>query len=249
VGIALTVGGIARILTQTPAGALVDHSRSKRSLIAAGVVALAVGALLVALVPTFGSVRSAQVLIGGTSSVFGPAICAVSLGIVGRAAFDTRPGRNQTLNSAGNVVAAVAMGLFGQFNLPLVVFIGFAIMFLKERVADGTRNGEAVPRGGVGLHPIAPERFFGSIIMSRKTDDSSSMKCQTAHNRCWRVGWTASDLERNIMVGTILVVLLVLMLLGSFPTWPHSRNWGYYPSGGLGAVLAIVVVLLLLGRI
>jgi len=51
------------------------------------------------------------------------------------------------------------------------------------------------------------------------------------------------------MVGTILVVLLVLMLLGSFPTWPHSRNWGYYPSGGLGAVLAIVVVLLLLGRI
>jgi hypothetical protein len=51
------------------------------------------------------------------------------------------------------------------------------------------------------------------------------------------------------MLGTVLVVLLVLMLLGSFPTWPHSRNWGYYPSGGLGAVLAIVVVLLLLGRI
>jgi hypothetical protein len=51
------------------------------------------------------------------------------------------------------------------------------------------------------------------------------------------------------MLGTVLVVLLVLMLLGSFPTWPHSRNWGYYPSGGLGAVLAIVVILLLLGRI
>ena len=51
------------------------------------------------------------------------------------------------------------------------------------------------------------------------------------------------------MLGTVLVVLLVLMLLGSFPTWPHSRNWGYYPSSGLGAVLAIVVILLLLGRI
>ncbi|MGD0539703.1 MAG: MFS transporter [Verrucomicrobiota bacterium] len=87
VGIALTVGGIAGILTQTPAGALVDHLRSKRSLIAAGIVALAVGALLIGLVPTFGSVMSAQVLIGGTSSVLGPAICAVSLGIVGRAAF------------------------------------------------------------------------------------------------------------------------------------------------------------------
>lgn len=51
------------------------------------------------------------------------------------------------------------------------------------------------------------------------------------------------------MLGTVLVVLLVLMLLGSIPTWPHSRNWGYYPSGGLGLVLAILVVLLLLGRI
>jgi predicted MFS family arabinose efflux permease len=113
VGLALTVGGIAGILTQTPAGALVDRLRSKRALIAAGIVALAVGALLIALVPTFWSVMSAQILIGGTSSIFGPAICAVSLGIVGRAAFDIRQGRNQTFNSAGNVVAAVSMGLLG----------------------------------------------------------------------------------------------------------------------------------------
>jgi predicted MFS family arabinose efflux permease len=115
VGLALTVGGIAGILTQTPAGALVDRLRSKRALIAAGIVALAAGALLVALVPTFWSVMSAQVLIGGTSSIFGPALCAVSLGIVGRAAFDTRQGRNQTFNSGGNVTAAVSMGLLGYF--------------------------------------------------------------------------------------------------------------------------------------
>ena len=51
------------------------------------------------------------------------------------------------------------------------------------------------------------------------------------------------------MLGTVLVVLLVLMLIGSFPAWPHSRNWGYGPSGGLGLVLTILVVLLLLGRI
>ncbi len=82
-GIALTLGGIAGILTQTPAGALVDHLRSKRALIAAGIVALAMSALLIVLVPTFWSVMSAQVLIGGSSSFFGPAICAVSLGIVG----------------------------------------------------------------------------------------------------------------------------------------------------------------------
>jgi hypothetical protein len=51
------------------------------------------------------------------------------------------------------------------------------------------------------------------------------------------------------MLGTVLVVLLVLMVLGAIPTWPHSRNWGYYPSGGLGLLLVILVILLLLGRI
>jgi hypothetical protein len=51
------------------------------------------------------------------------------------------------------------------------------------------------------------------------------------------------------MLGTVLVVLLVLMLVGALPTWPHSRNWGYGPTGGLGVVLAILVVLLLLGRL
>lgn len=48
---------------------------------------------------------------------------------------------------------------------------------------------------------------------------------------------------------TILIVILILMLVGVFPTWPHSRNWGYYPSGGLGLVLLILIILLLLGRI
>jgi MFS family permease len=115
VGIALTVGGIAGILTQTPAGALVDRLRSKRALIASGIVALATGASLIAFVPSFWFVMSAQVLIGGASSIFGPAICAVSLGIVGHKLFDRRQGRNQSFNSAGNVVAAVSMGLLGYF--------------------------------------------------------------------------------------------------------------------------------------
>lgn len=51
------------------------------------------------------------------------------------------------------------------------------------------------------------------------------------------------------MLGTVLVIVLVLLLLGALPTWPHSRSWGYYPSGGLGVVLGILVVLLLLGKI
>ena len=50
-------------------------------------------------------------------------------------------------------------------------------------------------------------------------------------------------------MGLVLVVLLVLLFAGSLPTWPHSRSWGYYPSGGLGTILAIVLILMLIGRI
>ena len=57
--------------------------------------------------------------------------------------------------------------------------------------------------------------------------------------RTWRRG--------NML--TILIVILLLLSLGSLPTWPHSRSWGYYPSSGLGLVVVILVVLLLLGRI
>jgi hypothetical protein len=51
------------------------------------------------------------------------------------------------------------------------------------------------------------------------------------------------------MLGTILLVVLILMLLGALPTWPHSRQWGYYPSGGLGLIILILVILLLTGRL
>jgi hypothetical protein len=50
-------------------------------------------------------------------------------------------------------------------------------------------------------------------------------------------------------LGTILVIILILLLLGALPTWPYSSGWGYYPSGGLGLVLVIILILLLLGRI
>ncbi len=50
-------------------------------------------------------------------------------------------------------------------------------------------------------------------------------------------------------IGTLLIIILVLLLIGAIPSWPYSRGWGYAPSGGLGLILVIVVVLLLLGRI
>jgi hypothetical protein len=51
------------------------------------------------------------------------------------------------------------------------------------------------------------------------------------------------------MLGTILLVLVILMLVGTLPTWPHSRQWGYFPSGGLGVVFLVLIILLLTGRL
>ncbi|HEY3581908.1 MAG TPA: DUF3309 family protein [Pyrinomonadaceae bacterium] len=50
-------------------------------------------------------------------------------------------------------------------------------------------------------------------------------------------------------MGLILLIVLILLLIGAFPSWPYSRNWGYWPSGGLGLVVVIILILLLLGRI
>ena len=55
--------------------------------------------------------------------------------------------------------------------------------------------------------------------------------------------------RENDMLGTILIIILILALIGALPTWGHSRSWGYFPSGGLGLVLVILIVLVLMGRL
>lgn len=50
-------------------------------------------------------------------------------------------------------------------------------------------------------------------------------------------------------IGTILLIILILLLIGAIPTWPHSKGWGYYPSGGIGIILLILLILLLMGRV
>lgn len=55
--------------------------------------------------------------------------------------------------------------------------------------------------------------------------------------------------EAAMTLGTILIIILILLLIGALPSWGHSRSWGYFPSGGLGLVLVIVIILVLLGRL
>jgi hypothetical protein len=60
---------------------------------------------------------------------------------------------------------------------------------------------------------------------------------------------SAWETRGNTMLSTILIIVLILLLIGALPTWPYSAEWGYYPGGGLGLLLVIVIILALMGRI
>jgi hypothetical protein len=92
----------------------------------------------------------------------------------------------------------------------------------------------------------------GSGDESSAAGTSWSDSCTASSRALRRLRVLPAALRRELggeRMLTILIVLLVLLLVGSAPGWPHSRNWGYYPSGGLGLVLLVVVILLLTGRI
>jgi len=70
-----------------------------------------------------------------------------------------------------------------------------------------------------------------------------------AVNGCWAQEITIPPRSTPMSVGTILLIILILALVGALPMWPYSSSWGYYPTGGLGLIVIIVIILLLLGRI
>ena len=113
VGTFLTIGGLTGLALQTPAGAVVDASRRKRTLIALGVGAIVAAALILARAKRFGMLLLAQIMLASAGPLIGPAITAITLGLVGRAAFDARLGRNQSFGAAGNLFAALLMGWVG----------------------------------------------------------------------------------------------------------------------------------------
>jgi Protein of unknown function (DUF3309) len=91
-------------------------------------------------------------------------------------------------------------------------------------------HGQRVPSGRRSVP-------FGAQIRERKTGTLRTAECSNIAG------------TRNFDMGTILIILLLVLLLGAWPSWPYSRGWGYYPSGTLGLVLVIVLVLALMGRV
>jgi MFS family permease len=135
IGFVLTASGVAGLLSQLPGGELLDTVRSKRAVVVAGVVMVAVSAVIIAFQPSFPLVFAALMLQGITGGFLGPAIAAISLGLVGHAALPERLGRNQRFASTGNLVTAALMGLIGYFLSYQAIFLTVAALAIPLFVA------------------------------------------------------------------------------------------------------------------
>jgi MFS family permease len=137
IGFVLTAAGFVGLLTQLPAGGLLDAVRSKRNLVALGAAMVAASALIIAFWPSFPLVLAALVLQGITGGFLGLAIAAISLGLVGHAALGERLGRNQRFASTGGVLASGLMGLIGYFLSYRAIFLAAAALVLPLLFALG----------------------------------------------------------------------------------------------------------------
>ena len=151
VGYALTFAGLTTVAWQTPAGAMIDAARRKRLILGAGIAILALGALLLLLRTSAATVYAAQFLIGTAGPFLAPTLAAITLGIIGAAAFDRQFGRNQAFNSAGNVFSALLIAYatykFGYRS----IFVVSILMAIPSAIAllaiDGNKIDYARARG------------------------------------------------------------------------------------------------------
>jgi MFS family permease len=174
IGLVLSVGSIAGLLGQVPGGWVVDRVRSKRRAAALGVAGIGVSAAVIATVPIFASILAAKLLHVGASSVLGPAIAAITLGLVGHAAVGPRLGRNARFAAIGNGLAAAVMGACGYFVSPQAVFYVtaalaiptmLALLRIREDEVDPVRA-DSGPAAGDGVGQLLRKPALWILMMS-----------------------------------------------------------------------------------
>ncbi len=254
IGIAMSAMGIATVAAQTPAGAFIDRTRHKRLAIAAAAAAVGVGAIAMVLRPTFPTILAAQVLMGASSAIFGPAIAAISLGLVGHACLSRRTGRNEAFNHAGNVVAAVLAMIIGDYIAYEGIFYLLAGMCLATIVATRfIRPGEIdhdLARGAAG----AEEPGADAVRVASATVPCRGDRRVGPGPRVAGLGELCGD--RRILVFSASVVLFhfanaaMLPLAGQKLSHGHDHGAaGYMSACIIAAQLVMVPVALLSSRL
>jgi MFS family permease len=134
IGLVMSIAMVSGLIVQTPAGALIDTSHAKRGIIAAAALVVASAAIVSPFISSFTFQAGSQAAAGAADTFFGPAIAAITLGIMGPGAFTRRIGRNEAFNHAGNAFAAVLAAIFASLWGPAAVFYFIAGMALLSIV-------------------------------------------------------------------------------------------------------------------
>jgi MFS family permease len=241
IGFVLTVGGLVGLLSQVPGGELLDASRSKRFLVALGAIAVAVSALVIALWPSRPAVLAALVLQGLTGGLLGPAIAAISLGLVGHSALAERLGLNQRFASAGVLTTTAVMGAIGYFLSYQAIFLASAAFALPSLVALSRIHETEIHFGracGQPDHhaPTSPPRirrsslwknyglltFAGCLFLFQFAN--ASMLPLAGEQLVYRNGTGAS-----FIVSALIVVPQIVVVLGAQRAGREAQSWGRRP--------------------
>lgn len=239
IGLVLSVGGLIALLGQMPGGAIVDAARSERLVAGLAVATIGISALGYAVWPIFPVVMSAAALHAAASCVLGPAIAAISLGLVGPLAIGERLGRNARYASLGNGVAAAVMGtcgyLFSSRSVFLVTFILaiptlLALSRIREHEVDAARAHGAVFRevpdaratSIVGLLQRPLLIFAGSVLLLQLAN--SAMLPLMAG-----VVTTRSSQWAPVLIAACIIVPQAIVALTSPSVGRLAQKWGRRP--------------------
>ena len=161
IGVALSVMGVATIVAQAPAGAVIDRSRQKRLLLCLAAVMMSLSCIAITAFSEFHAILAAQVMYGVGAAIAGPCIVAISLGVVGHKKFANRIARNEAFNHVGNVMAAVFAGIVGYLISPHWIFYLVAIFGLASIIATAF-----IKRGDIDHELARGAKFDGQARSS-----------------------------------------------------------------------------------
>jgi MFS family permease len=255
IGLILSIGSIVGLLGQVPGGWIVDAARSKQRAAGLAVIGVGVSALLIATAPVFATVVAAKLLHVGASSVLGPAIAAITLGLVGHRAVGPRLGRNARFAASGNGIAAAMMGVCGYYISAQSVFFVTAALALptllalsriRDQDVDPVRadggilpadNGHAVGFGELLTRPAL--LILSACVLLFHVANGAMLplvgSAVTAHSSAW-----ASALVAICIIVPQLVVALISPQIGQL-----AQSWGRRPALliGFGALPLRAVLL------
>jgi predicted MFS family arabinose efflux permease len=256
IGLVLSIGGVVGLIGQMPGGAIVDAARSERLVAGLAVMTIGISALAYAAFPIFPVVVAAATLHAAASCVLGPAIAAISLGLVGPRAIGERFGRNARFASLGNGVAAAVMGTAGYLlssrSVFLVTFVLaiptlFALSRIREREIDAAQAHGAITRDAldagatdtkatsvVRLMCQRPLLIFAGSIMLLQLANAAMLPLMAG------VVTTRSSQWAPVLIAACIIVPQAIVALTSPSVGRKAQQWGRRPLLLLGfAALAI----------